>query len=464
MSLRSSARAIYGRSPAKVQAFVGRLYASLPMKWHFGSDLAWAKLISTEAVDWSDRQIAEYQQRALAHILQRARSYEFYRDRGLTRELANLKPFTSKELAEFTNSVSSVDIRLFHAEHVATGGSTGEPVSFYLDRKGLAMQKATRMVHDKLVTDLNSPRYVQLRGIRYDPILPWDSQYAVRSFDGNTLYLNSYTLARDTACHFYEAWNRFKPEIVFAYPSTLAELASLIQLDEAALKRPRAIITSSESLLDDQRTLIENAIGAPIHDFYGLTECECIAFEAEHGGDYRVDCHVCLVELLVGDRQAEQGERAEIVITHLHNYSQPLIRYRTGDMAIGAAGGRLPNGSWRKLTSIEGRVQEHLVANDGARITLVAFNMHTIHWRNVLAYQFVQESPGIATMNLKVSEALSGADLRLIAQEISEKTDKRVEVNFAQVKRLFRTERGKTPRVVPLDRVAEFDFGAPDDF
>jgi phenylacetate-CoA ligase len=429
------------------------------MRWHFGPDFDWAVSIAKEADDWSAETASAFQMKNVGNLLERARAIEFYRQRGLGKNISDLTPFNSGELREYSKSVELDDIRRYRAEHVATGGSTGEPVSFYLDRKGLALQKATRQAHARIVSKVANPRTVQLRGIRYDPILPWDTRYAVRSFDGNTLYLNSYTFSRDAAQNFYDAWNRFEPEIVFAYPSTLAEFVSLVHLDGVKLVRPKAVITSSETLLEEQRVLIERVLGAPVHDFYGLTECECIAIERGRDRAYQVDSHVCFVELLVGDRPAEEGEAGEVVITHLHNYVQPLIRYRTGDIAIGAVDGRLPNGSWHKLTSIEGRVQEYLIAHDGARVTSVAQSIHADYWRGVVGLQFVQESPGNATLNLKVAEPLNDSDLQLIKREITDKLHARVQVQFAQVARLYRTGRGKTPRVVPVDRVKDFDFG-----
>jgi phenylacetate-CoA ligase len=429
------------------------------MRWHFGRDFDWAVSVTKEADNWSAETASAFQMRHVSDLLERAKSIEFYRQRGLEKNIFDLTPFNSAELREYSKSVELDDVRRYRAEYVATGGSTGEPVSFYLDRKGLALQKATRQAHARIVSKVVNPRTVQLRGIRYDPILPWDTKYAVKSFDGKTLYLNSYTFSRDTAQHFYDAWNSFKAETIFAYPSTLAEFVSLVHLDGVKLVPPSAIITSSETLLEEQRVLIERVLGAPIHDFYGLTECECIAIERGRDRTYQVDSHVCFVELLVGDRPAEEGEAAEVVITHLHNYAQPLIRYRTGDMAIGAVGGRLPNGSWRELTSIEGRVQEYLIAHDGARVTAVAQSIHADYWRGVVGLQFVQESPGNATMKLKVVEPLKESDLQLIKREITEKMQARVKVQFTQVARLYRTERGKTPRVVQADRVKNFDFG-----
>jgi phenylacetate-coenzyme A ligase PaaK-like adenylate-forming protein len=62
-------------------------------------------------------------------------------------------------------------------------------------------------------------------------------------------------------------------------------------------------------------------------------------------------------------------------------------------------------------------------------------------------------------MKLKVAEPLNESDLQLIKREITEKMHARINVEFTQVARLYRTGRGKTPRVVQADRVKNFDFG-----
>lgn len=457
MSIRSVVRNLYGRSPQGVKTAISRLYASFPNRWHFGKDYDWATSIIERCEKWSIEELSEYQDKQLKKLLSRASEIPVYNEKGSIVDITEIIPINKDGLREYSDNVKKQDIVRFKAESVYTGGSTGEPLKVYLDKKGLALQKATRVLHDRLITKMRNPRQVQFRGARLDPILPGDSIYAVKNFRGNILYLNSFTISKETANEFYTAWNNFKPELIFAYPSTLATFASFARMDNKNIHSPKAIITSSETLKSDQRNLVEAVLGTSIHDFYGLSECECIAFEKGDDG-YTVDAHVCYVELLVGDRPAEPGELAEIVITHLHNYSLPILRYRTNDYAIGSENGQLPNGGWFKLSSINGRAQENLIAYDGTIMSIASFNMHTDYWIGVLAYQIIQIKPGEVHLKLKVATGLSGKQKELIENEVSEKFRGRMKFKLDLVNRLYRTQRGKTPLVLSIDLVKDYDF------
>jgi phenylacetate-CoA ligase len=62
-----------------------------------------------------------------------------------------------------------------------------------------------------------------------------------------------------------------------------------------------------------------------------------MAWECRHSGDLHTCDDGVLVEVLVDGRPAEPGERGEVVVTNLHAYAMPFIRYRIGDVATRAA-------------------------------------------------------------------------------------------------------------------------------
>lgn len=463
MSLRSAARRIYERSPQKLKTIIARAYASLPNRLQFGADYPPAEALTSSAEKWTPQESCEYQDKQLERLIARANDMEFYKARGGIRSLRDAPLLTKDELKQFSATLPSEDIKRFKAEGVTTGGSTGAPLKLYLDRKGLALQKTIRASHFRLVSQVSSPRIASFRGTRFDPVLPGDSKFAVRSLDGKTLFLNSFTLAPSTAEQFYDAWNRFKPDTVFAFPSTLGKFAALARMDKPQLHIPEGCVTSSESLFDDQRKLIEEALKAPVFDTLGMSECECIAFQREPDGPYMVSTHVCYVELLRDGKDVRPGESGEIVLTHLHNFSQPIIRYRTGDWAVAMEGGIMSNGGHFALASVEGREQENLLAADGSPVSMSNFNMHSDYWIGVLEYQLVQEDLGKAILKLKTGAPLSHEQLRLIGREIHEKFGDRFEVRLEEVRRLWRTPAGKTPRVVSSENAAHFDYAKEGD-
>ncbi len=62
-----------------------------------------------------------------------------------------------------------------------------------------------------------------------------------------------------------------------------------------------------------------------------------MAWECRHSGDLHTCDDGVLVEVLRDGRPAEPGERGEVVVTNLHAYAMPFIRYRIGDLATRGA-------------------------------------------------------------------------------------------------------------------------------
>jgi phenylacetate-CoA ligase len=87
-----------------------------------------------------------------------------------------------------------------------------------------------------------------------------------------------------------------------------------------------------------------------------------------------------IVELVVreGDveRPARTGELGEVVVTDLHNYGAPFIRYLTGDLAIPCAPERCACGrSLLRLERVEGRTTDTLRDGAGRAVSGLFFNV-----------------------------------------------------------------------------------------
>lgn len=153
------------------------------------------------------------------------------------------------------------------------------------------------------------------------------------------------------------------------YPSALGLVCRYlvergIRLDAA---RPRAVFSSSETLLEFHRKSIEEATGAPIADRYGHAELAVSALQCP-AGSYHVDTEFCAVEIDPHEEN-EDWVRGEVIATGFANRVMPLLRYRTGDVAtllkreICACGRARP-----RLEAIDGRIEDYVITPDGRRI------------------------------------------------------------------------------------------------
>lgn len=458
MSLRTFFRKIHDNSPASVKAMIARVYASLPNRLHFGSTYQEAEKLVNSAAHWKPEQIVAFQEEQLSKLLSRANELSYYRDFGKYETIETSPLITKQVLRDFTEKTQPSDIRKYKAEGITTGGSTGEPLKIYLDRNGLAIQKATRSFHAHLSTGLKRPRTLVLRGAVVDTAHIEQQKISMLSIDKMIQFMNAFSISGARIHQYIAAWNQFQPELVFAFPSSLTELCLCVREVNETLTKPKAIITSSETLHEDQKQIIEDTLGITINDFLGMSECECIAFQRTAGADYIVDSHIAAVEIMQDGKRVGPGESGHIVLTHLHNFCQPIIRYRTGDRAIVAEDGLLPNGFVWKIQSVQGRENEVILTKDGTKIGISNFNMHSDYWIGVLQYQIIQEEPGKITVLLKVEQELPNKKRQLIEREVKERMGDGFEVTLQEVRHTFRTPLGKTPLVLQRSAVEDFNF------
>jgi len=159
-------------------------------------------------------------------------------------------------------------------------------------------------------------------------------------------------LGDDTAA---EKAARFAPHCLTGMTSALASLADA-SVARALPLSPRLVVTTGELLTAPLRARIE-ALGSPIRDLYGSNEFNLLAWECPAGqGTYHVCDDAVVLEVLGPEgRPVEVGQTGEVVVTGLHSFAMPLVRYSIGDLAVRGPD-RCPCGAaYSTLMAIHGR-------------------------------------------------------------------------------------------------------------
>lgn len=154
------------------------------------------------------------------------------------------------------------------------------------------------------------------------------------------------------------------PDVLIGLPGMLDRLAAPELAEVIAGVRPRLVVIGGEVATPAMRLRIRKAFAAPLLETYGSHECPLIAWECRHSGDLHTCDDGVLVEVLQDGRPAQPGERGEVVLTNLHAYAMPFIRYRIGDIATRAdvCSCGLPFGS---IGEIQGRMIDYFPLPDG---------------------------------------------------------------------------------------------------
>src|SRR5208282_3466525 len=143
---------------------------------------------------------------------------------------------------------------------------------------------------------------------------------------------------------------------------------------------------------------------------YSTVEAGYCALQCPEHEHYHVQSESALVEVLdkAGD-PCRPGESGRLVVTSLHNFAMPLIRYDTGDFA--EPGGPCSCGRGLPvLDRIVGRVREMLVMPSGARSFPRLRTEKLADIAGVVQFQVVQKSIRDLEVRLVVAPSFASAD------------------------------------------------------
>lgn len=194
-------------------------------------------------------------------------------------------------------------------------------------------------------------------------------------------------IIRQTIPKIIDELSEEKPDVLDSFPSVYLLLSNHIK--ESGIN-PRIGLSSGENLSKKMRETINSAYDIELFQDYSSTEFGRIAFECkEHEGMHIISDDI-IVEFIKDGENVSAGEEGEIVITALHNYGMPIIRYRMGDIGILSdencnCGRTIP-----MIERIEGRTDDYIKLPSGKVISPRSVNI--LEWvYGINEFQIVQE-------------------------------------------------------------------------
>jgi phenylacetate-CoA ligase len=249
-----------------------------------------------------------------------------------------------------------------HLRLSGTGGSTGEPVRFFVEDSfnlwNGARVRLTRGWHG--VRDGDKVAWVW--GAQRD--MPgWSPKERLIARIKRHRHLDAFNMTEASMQAFAEMLVRWQPVMFRAYASALSVFAQHVKGRGLTNIRPRLIETTAEKPTDPQRQIFEEVFGCPVADCYSSREFSHIAYQCERGG-----LHVCptrYLEVVANGNVAEPGQLGEVVITSLHQFAMPFLRYKIGDMGIYDSSDCPCGRGLPVLREIVGRADDLLTTTDG---------------------------------------------------------------------------------------------------
>ena len=281
-----------------------------------------------------------------------------------------------------------------------TGGSSGEPTAFWMDKNCWAREWA----HMHTIWERLGYKYTDLKlAIR-------GKNLGQRPFTYNPVHneyiINTYLNVKDYAPKLERLFAKRDVKWFHGYPSSIYQFILECEgaFGEEGLRRlfkgVRGLLLSSEFPLPYMKEKF-NAYGLKWISWYGHTEMCVLAYDNECGNRYRPFATYGLAEVVDG----------HLIGTSFHNFDMPLIRYDTGDLVEAT---KVSEGGLVEEFAIkEGRSGDFIEDKNGKKIPLTAliFGRHHKAFDVADYVQIGQREPGKATLYVAVKGSVGTEDL-----------------------------------------------------
>ncbi len=232
---------------------------------------------------------------------------------------------------------------------------------------------------------------------------------------------------------------RQAPSYLLTYPSNALALGELLTARGAALPTLRELLLFGEAADGPLTDALRGHFGVPVSDAYSSNEIGVMALQCGEFGRYHVQAESVLLEVLDDEgAPCAPGQVGRVVVTTLHNFGMPLIRYDIGDYAeIGApcACGR----GMAVLNRILGRTRNMLTLPSGER-RWPSFGISGIRKvAPIVQCQIVQHAVDRLEARLVVERPLADDEVEQVRQLLIRRGGHAFQIDFSYHDRIERS-------------------------
>lgn len=373
---------------------LGRCLSLLPFSIRLGSKYKEFHNLAQESIKWSDETREKYTIQKLREIVEFAiHNFRCYRQLYQKNGVLNLK---IDSIDSFKNLPTTN--KAFFREHadefsgayrLNTGGTTGTPFFFYVDKHAWAREWA----HMHLIWEMRDYHYMYLnlalRGknlgetnIRYNPV---HNEFLINTYHPISVFLPD----------LRSLFHKREIQYIHGYPSAvynfIVELEKNFSREEISrfLSPIKGVLLHSEFPFPYMKEKFKEW-KLPCISWYGHSEMCILAYDKDFNNCYRP---------LSTYGYAEVSDR-HLLGTSFHNMDMPLIRYDTGDLVTLLES--TDNGLCTAFGIAEGRNGDFIEDRNGKQIPLTSliFGRHHKAFEVAEHIQIHQDKPGEATIYL----------------------------------------------------------------
>jgi phenylacetate-CoA ligase len=288
-------------------------------------------------------------------------------------------------------------------ERIRTSGSSGIPLELFYDR------------NDFSCINMNWLRPLLAHGVK-----PWHRKMEItgpHNISTKKSWYNYIGLWKTSAVSVFQSpqdWldllNSSKPDILYGYSGSLKLLAQHINAHAVSHPHPRFVFGVSDLVDQECRELISTTFSTELIDLYGSAEAGCIAWECPQCSGYHINSDTVIVEFLDLQEGHSTENLGRVVITNLHSFAMPIIRYDLGDIGALSEENPVCGRELPLMRILEGRADSFVVLPSGKTLSPMFF------------FGIFKPIKGIAQWRIHQDKELNITVLIVPAQDMSSRT------------------------------------------
>lgn len=335
-------------------------------------------------------------------------------------ELRKLPVLTKKDIQKYAEEMKATNLDPSVIVPDQTGGSTGSPLHFFLNKDRVFSRNAGAIRHDRWTGWDIGVKSAYLWGHRGDVTQrPGLKAKLNQILIDRRLVLDTSSITTARLAEFDKALRSYKPYLYVAYANSIYLFAKYLKANNSKdHHRPKAVVTSAEVLDQTQRELIEEVFECGVYNRYGSRETSIIASECSDHKGMHICAEAVYLEFETKNGPAKDGEMGKIVITDLLNYGMPFIRYQIEDVG-NPIDGSCTCGRGLPLMDISGgRITDFLVTPEGTIVSGASLTIFLIaNTPGIAQAQLVQTSKDEIVFKIVKKESFDDNSIAFLKRE-----------------------------------------------
>jgi len=415
----------------KLPYSISKLLVFVPFELRLGKQYTIFKKTIDDSETWDESQIEKYIVLNFDKIFQHSKQFNLYKEKYVKAGVFNLKietlddikkvpPLKKEEVRKYFN--------LFNGKYLLnTGGTSGSPLAFYLDKNVWAREWAHMHFIWKKAGYSHTDLKFTFRGKDIG------TKFIEYNCVHNEFIINTYKSPQQYLLQFFKILHTKKVKYFHGYPSAIYNF--LKEIESHITENQKRIITDnikccffgSEYPTPQIVNYIKDVWRLNYLSWYGHSEM-CVLARGEMNNTNYIPLHT------YGYAETENNE---LLGTSYHNFDMPLIRYNTGDVVNPMY---YDNSVLKSFTIKDGRSGDFVIDKKGNSISLTSliFGRHHDIFQFIDYIQVHQIKNGYVTFLISKSD-----DKKLETIKLMDLNNIDIVFDFLFINKPIRTKSGK---------------------